>query len=76
MFAKASTSWSYTGARHWHLSGVEPIVQLPGERDFLWYIALGVGAVIPPCNFPAANHGAHDRGLHCERNHGNFETLQ
>ena len=37
-----------------HLSGVEPIVQLPGERDFLQYIALGVGAVIPPWNFPCA----------------------
>ncbi len=37
-----------------HLSGVEPIVQLPGERDSLQYIALGVGAVIPPWNFPCA----------------------
>jgi 1-pyrroline-5-carboxylate dehydrogenase len=32
----------------------EPIVQLPGERDFLRYIALGVGAVISPWNFPNA----------------------
>jgi len=37
-----------------HLAGVEPIVQLPGERDSLQYIALGVGAVIPPWNFPCA----------------------
>jgi 1-pyrroline-5-carboxylate dehydrogenase len=29
-------------------------VQLPGERDHLWYIPLGVGAVIPPWNFPLA----------------------
>jgi 1-pyrroline-5-carboxylate dehydrogenase len=29
-------------------------VQLPGERDHLFYIPLGVGAVIPPWNFPAA----------------------
>jgi len=29
-------------------------VQLPGERDALRYIALGVGAVIPPWNFPLA----------------------
>jgi 1-pyrroline-5-carboxylate dehydrogenase len=36
------------------LATVEPIVQLPGERDFLRYIALGVGAVIPPWNFPCA----------------------
>jgi 1-pyrroline-5-carboxylate dehydrogenase len=37
-----------------HLAGVKPIVQLPGERDMLEYIALGVGAVIPPWNFPCA----------------------
>src|SRR5205814_900336 len=29
-------------------------VQLPGEIDHLFYIPLGVGAVIPPWNFPAA----------------------
>src|SRR5438477_287768 len=36
------------------LSKVEPPVQLPGERDTLFYIPLGVGAVIPPWNFPSA----------------------
>src|SRR5205085_12248690 len=30
------------------LAKSEPPVQLPGERDRLWYIPLGVGAVIPP----------------------------
>jgi len=29
-------------------------VQLPGERDELRYLPLGVGAVIPPWNFPLA----------------------
>ena len=29
-------------------------IQLPGERDYLRYIPLGVGAVIPPWNFPCA----------------------
>jgi 1-pyrroline-5-carboxylate dehydrogenase len=29
-------------------------IQLPGERDELIYIPLGVGAVIPPWNFPFA----------------------
>ena len=33
---------------------VEPAVQLPGERDTLAYIPLGVGAVIPPWNFACA----------------------
>jgi 1-pyrroline-5-carboxylate dehydrogenase len=32
-------------------------VQLPGERDHLTYIPLGVGAVIPPWNFPLAIMG-------------------
>ena len=32
----------------------ETPVQLPGERDHLFYIPLGVGAVIPPWNFPCA----------------------
>ena len=37
-----------------HMAEAEPAVQLPGERDQLRYIALGVGAVIPPWNFPLA----------------------
>ncbi|OLB23448.1 MAG: L-glutamate gamma-semialdehyde dehydrogenase [Acidobacteriales bacterium 13_2_20CM_55_8] len=37
-----------------HLAKVDAPVQLPGERDHLFYIPLGVGAVIPPWNFPAA----------------------
>jgi 1-pyrroline-5-carboxylate dehydrogenase len=36
------------------LSRVETPVQLPGEHDQLQYVPLGVGAVIPPWNFPAA----------------------
>src|SRR5579862_6460106 len=37
-----------------HLAQAEPVVQLPGERDTLRYIPLGVGAVISPWNFPLA----------------------
>lgn len=36
------------------LSKVELPVQMPGERDRLVYIPLGVGVVIPPWNFPCA----------------------
>ena len=36
------------------MAAAEPAVQLPGERDLLRYIPLGVGAVIPPWNFPLA----------------------
>src|SRR5580700_7250323 len=32
----------------------ETPIQLPGEHDSLHYIPLGVGAVIPPWNFPCA----------------------
>jgi len=39
------------------LSKAETPVQLPGERDRLRYIPLGVGAVIPPWNFPSAIMG-------------------
>jgi 1-pyrroline-5-carboxylate dehydrogenase len=36
------------------LSRTELPVQMPKERDTLMYIPLGVGAVIPPWNFPCA----------------------
>jgi 1-pyrroline-5-carboxylate dehydrogenase len=35
-------------------SQAKTAIQLPGERDSLLYIPLGVGAVIPPWNFPCA----------------------
>ncbi|MEO7649968.1 MAG: L-glutamate gamma-semialdehyde dehydrogenase [Bryobacteraceae bacterium] len=36
------------------LSGPQPVSQLPGERDEMRYLPLGVGLVIPPWNFPLA----------------------
>jgi len=39
------------------LSQSQPPIQLPGERDSSRYIPLGVGAVIPPWNFPGAIMG-------------------
>jgi 1-pyrroline-5-carboxylate dehydrogenase len=36
------------------LAAARTPIQLPGERDELLYIPLGVGAVIPPWNFPFA----------------------
>jgi 1-pyrroline-5-carboxylate dehydrogenase len=44
----------YYARQAMRLSEVEPDVQLPGERDRFMYIPLGVGAVIPPWNFPSA----------------------
>ncbi|MEQ1832255.1 MAG: L-glutamate gamma-semialdehyde dehydrogenase [Candidatus Eisenbacteria bacterium] len=32
----------------------QPLVQMPGEKDTMVYLPLGVGAVIPPWNFPLA----------------------
>jgi 1-pyrroline-5-carboxylate dehydrogenase len=31
-----------------------PVLQLPGERDEMIYLPLGVGVIIPPWNFPLA----------------------
>jgi 1-pyrroline-5-carboxylate dehydrogenase len=36
------------------LASPEPLIQLPGERDDLVYLPLGVGIIIPPWNFPLA----------------------
>ena len=38
-------------ARH---ASPDPVVQMPGEKDEMVYIPLGVGVVIPPWNFPLA----------------------
>jgi 1-pyrroline-5-carboxylate dehydrogenase len=35
-------------------AGDQPLVQIPGEENELSYVPLGVGAVIPPWNFPLA----------------------
>src|SRR5215472_11543997 len=36
------------------LAGPQPVVQLPGEKDQMRYLPLGVGIVIPPWNFSLA----------------------
>ena len=36
------------------LSKPDPLVQLPGEKDELFYLPLGVGVIVPPWNFPLA----------------------
>jgi 1-pyrroline-5-carboxylate dehydrogenase len=47
----------FYGREALRLAKAEPPVQMPGERDYLWYIPLGVGIVIPPWNFPGAIMG-------------------
>src|SRR5690606_14166859 len=39
------------------LGGPQPVVPYPGEENEIRYIPLGVGAVIPPWNFPGAIMG-------------------
>jgi 1-pyrroline-5-carboxylate dehydrogenase len=36
------------------LAGPDPLTPVPGERNYLRYLPLGVGIVIPPWNFPLA----------------------
>src|SRR5207248_6637686 len=36
------------------LDGPQTVTQLPGEKDMLVYLPIGVGAIIPPWNFPLA----------------------
>ena len=36
------------------LDGPQPLTPVPGERNYLRYLPLGVGIVIPPWNFPLA----------------------
>ena len=37
-----------------HWNSPDPLVQLPGERNVLRYLPLGVGVIVPPWNFPLA----------------------
>ncbi len=44
----------FYGREALRIQQVQPPIQFPGERNQLRYIPLGVGAVIPPWNFPFA----------------------
>ncbi|HEY3993943.1 MAG TPA: L-glutamate gamma-semialdehyde dehydrogenase [Ktedonobacteraceae bacterium] len=44
----------YYGREMLRLAEEKPLTQIPGEESKLVYIPLGVGAVIPPWNFPGA----------------------
>ena len=47
----------YYAIQMMELGGPQPVVPFPSERNELRYIPLGVGAIIPPWNFPAAIMG-------------------
>jgi 1-pyrroline-5-carboxylate dehydrogenase len=52
--AEAIDFLEYYARQAEHLANVSPDIQLPGEVDRLVYIPFGVGAILPPWNFPLA----------------------
>jgi 1-pyrroline-5-carboxylate dehydrogenase len=44
----------FYGREMLRLAGEHPVTPMKGEKNYLVYLPLGVGAVIPPWNFPAA----------------------
>ena len=52
--AEAIDFCEYYAREMLRLAGPHEVVQLPGEHDEMRYLALGVGVVIPPWNFPLA----------------------
>jgi 1-pyrroline-5-carboxylate dehydrogenase len=52
--AEAIDFCEYYAREAQRLAGPQQVVQLPGEKDEMVYIPMGVGVVIPPWNFPLA----------------------
>jgi 1-pyrroline-5-carboxylate dehydrogenase len=44
----------FYGREMLRLAGPQPLTPMKGEKNYLYYIPLGVGAIIPPWNFPCA----------------------
>ncbi|MBA4542843.1 MULTISPECIES: L-glutamate gamma-semialdehyde dehydrogenase [Thermoactinomyces] len=52
--AEAIDFMEFYGREMIRLSERQPLVRIPGEDNHLYYRPLGVGAIIPPWNFPLA----------------------
>ncbi len=52
--AEAIDFLEFYGREMLRYGGRQPVVQVPGEKDTLVYLPLGVGVVVPPWNFPLA----------------------
>jgi 1-pyrroline-5-carboxylate dehydrogenase len=52
--AEAIDFMEFYGREMIRLGGPQEVTPYPSEKGELWYIPLGVGAVIPPWNFPLA----------------------
>jgi len=44
----------YYARQMMRMSKPDPLVQMPGEKDEMVYLPLGVGIIVPPWNFPLA----------------------
>ncbi|MCH7575079.1 MAG: L-glutamate gamma-semialdehyde dehydrogenase [Candidatus Marinimicrobia bacterium] len=53
-FAEAVDFLEYYAREALRYGGQQPVVPLAGEQPEMFYIPLGVGAIIPPWNFPLA----------------------
>ncbi|MBX9937843.1 MAG: L-glutamate gamma-semialdehyde dehydrogenase [Candidatus Obscuribacterales bacterium] len=52
--AEAIDFLEFYGREMIRLGGPQPVVPYPGEENELYYVALGVGLIVPPWNFPLA----------------------
>jgi 1-pyrroline-5-carboxylate dehydrogenase len=52
--AEAIDFLEFYGRENLRYSGPQPVTPVPGERNAVVYLPLGVGIVIPPWNFPLA----------------------
>lgn len=52
--AEAIDFMEFYGREMLRMSEPQPLTPLPGEKNDFYYLPLGVGAVIPPWNFPLA----------------------
>ena len=59
----------FYGREMLRLAGPQQVVPMKGEKNYLVYIPLGVGVVIPPWNFPAAIAAGMSHGLARHRKH-------
>jgi 1-pyrroline-5-carboxylate dehydrogenase len=52
--AEAIDFCEFYGREMLRYDALKPAIQLPGEKDEIMYLPLGVGVVVPPWNFPMA----------------------
>jgi 1-pyrroline-5-carboxylate dehydrogenase len=52
--AEAIDFLEFYGRENLRYSGPQPVTPVPGERNHLLYLPLGVGVIVPPWNFPLA----------------------